>query len=111
MTWPPSPWAISLILFVIFIGLLLWREGIEGLEIGRIADLVLLSIAPAITIGTLLVPASWTAVQIGLFDKPLEEALYPGASPHLFALWTLAVAIVASAAALYRYLTRLKKPR
>lgn len=110
MIWPPSPYLISLVIFVILLVMVLFAKGASALDPSRLLE-VALTIAPAaFVIGNLFIPAIWVSGSFAIKGGTFEQNLYPGATVGNFIFWTFAVSIVATAAAVYRFLGYLRAP-
>lgn len=69
-------------------------------------EVVLDALIPALLIGTLFLPAIWTAISFSIDGRTLEESLYPGTTVGDFIVWVFAVSFVAIGASTYRYVSR-----
>ena len=110
MTWPPSTYAISILLGLTLLSITIAQEGISQFQEGNVYKPVTNAFVPAFLIGNLFFPAAWTSLlMVFRSGTTVEENLYPGTTALNFMFWTFVVSLIVTWEAVARLIRSLAR--
>lgn len=110
MTWPPSTYAISILIGLVLLIITIAREGIGKFQEGDVHEPVINAFVPGFLIGNLFFPVMWTSFSMILRSgTPLEENLYPGTTALNFMFWAFVVSLIITWESVARFIGSLAR--